>query len=554
MELLCKWNQLSLVKRILIGLILGAVLGFLLPGASFLSLLGTLFVGALKALAPLLVFFLVLHSLAQHKKGAKSNMSTVIALYLIGTLLAALCAVVASFLFPSTLALAQEAASSAPGGIGEILQTLLNNAVSNPISAMAEANYIGVLLWAVVFGIALRDASDRTKQVLGDLSDALSTAIRWVISCAPFGILGLVFTTVSETGFSSFMDYGRLLCVLAGCMFFVALIVNPILVFLCIRRNPYPLVFRCLKESGIMAFFTRSSAANIPVNLRLCKELGLDEEKYSVSIPLGATINMAGAAITISVLTLAAANTLGISVDFPTAFLLSVVASIAACGSSGVAGGSLLLIPMACSLFGIPNDIAMQVVGIGFIIGVVQDSCETALNSSSDVLFTAAAEFRSRRLALLVRLTKYQKKRLDQKIQPSFSDLVRREEGFGGLQAAPGVLQLAPDRHLRRVGQLDGIVGGIRDVLQHPRQVDAALSHVQPPAPGHAHHVRVVHRRDEGRTVAQVDEAESLRRYLPQLFWGDLHPVGVQSVHQHLHIGPVHQVHPGQGFGQAGDV
>ena len=339
MELLCKWNQLSLVIRILIGLILGAVLGFLLPGASFLSLLGTLFVGALKALAPLLVFFLVLHSLAQHKKGAKSNMSTVIALYLIGTLLAALCAVVASFLFPSTLALAQEAASSAPGGIGEILQTLLNNAVSNPISAMAEANYIGVLLWAVVFGIALRDASDRTKQVLGDLSDALSTAIRWVISCAPFGILGLVFTTVSETGFSSFMDYGRLLCVLAGCMFFVALIVNPILVFLCIRRNPYPLVFRCLKESGIMAFFTRSSAANIPVNLRLCKELGLDEEKYSVSIPLGATINMAGAAITISVLTLAAANTLGISVDFPTAFLLSVVASIAACGSSGVAGG-----------------------------------------------------------------------------------------------------------------------------------------------------------------------------------------------------------------------
>ena len=325
-------------------------------------------------------------------------MSTVIALYLIGTLLAALCAVVASFLFPSTLALAQEAASSAPGGIGEILHTLLNNAVSNPISAMAEANYIGVLLWAVVFGIALRDASDRTKQVLGDLSDTLSTAIRWVISCAPFGILGLVFTTVSETGFSSFMDYGRLLCVLAGCMFFVALIVNPILVFLCIRRNPYPLVFRCLKESGIMAFFTRSSAANIPVNLRLCKELGLDEEKYSVSIPWEPP-STCWAAITISVLTLAAANTLGISVDFPTAFLLSVVASIAACGSSGVAGGSLLLIPMACSLFGIPNDIAMQVVGVGFIIGVVQDSCETALNSSSDVLFTAAAEFRSRRLA-----------------------------------------------------------------------------------------------------------------------------------------------------------
>ena len=399
MELLHKWNHISLVKRIIVGLILGAALGALLPQASVIGILGTLFVNALKALAPLLVFFLVLHSLSQHKKGAKSNMSAVIVFYLIGTFLAALCAVVTSFLFPSTLILAEQAEQAAPGGIADVLQNLLNSAVSNPISAIAEANYIGVLLWAVVFGLAMREAGEGTKTVLGDISNMLSSAIRWVISCAPFGILGLVFTTVSETGFSSFMDYGRLLCVLAGCMFFVALIVNPILVFLCIRRNPYPLVFRCLKESGIMAFFTRSSAANIPVNLRLCKELGLDEEKYSVSIPLGATINMAGAAITISVLTLAAANTLGISVDFPTAFLLSVVASIAACGSSGVAGGSLLLIPMACSLFGIPNDIAMQVVGIGFIIGVVQDSCETALNSSSDVLFTAAAEFRSRRLA-----------------------------------------------------------------------------------------------------------------------------------------------------------
>ena len=399
MELLRKWNHISLVKRIIVGLILGAALGALLPQASVIGILGTLFVNALKALAPLLVFFLVLHSLSQHKKGAKSNMSAVIVFYLIGTFLAALCAVATSFLFPSTLILVEQAEQAAPGGIADVLQNLLNSAVSNPISAIAEANYIGVLLWAVVFGLAMREAGEGTKTVLGDISNMLSTAIRWVISCAPFGILGLVFTTVSETGFSSFMDYGRLLCVLAGCMFFVALIVNPILVFLCIRRNPYPLVFRCLKESGIMAFFTRSSAANIPVNLRLCKELGLDEEKYSVSIPLGATINMAGAAITISVLTLAAANTLGISVDFPTAFLLSVVASIAACGSSGVAGGSLLLIPMACSLFGIPNDIAMQVVGIGFIIGVVQDSCETALNSSSDVLFTAAAEFRSRRLA-----------------------------------------------------------------------------------------------------------------------------------------------------------
>ena len=265
--------------------------------------------------------------------------------------------------------------------------------MSNPISAMAEANYIGVLLWAVVFGIALRDASDRTKQVLGDLSDALSTAIRWVISCAPFGILGLVFTTVSETGFSSFMDYGRLLCVLAGCMFFVALIVNPILVFLCIRRNPYPLVFRCLKESGIMAFFTRSSAANIPVNMALCEKLGLDKDMYSVSIPLGATINMDGAAITITIMTLAAANTLGIQVSLPAAIVLSAMSALGACGASGVAGGSLLLIPMACSLFGISNDVAMQMVGVGFIIGVVQDSVETALNSAGDVEFAATAEY-----------------------------------------------------------------------------------------------------------------------------------------------------------------
>lgn len=398
MELLRRWNRISLVKRIVIGLLLGAVLGLVLPGASVIGLLGTLFVGALKALAPLLVFFLVMHSLAQHKKGAKSNMSTVIVLYLIGTFLAALCAVIASFLFPSTLILAEGAASQAPGGIAEVLQTLLSNAVSNPISALSTANYMGVLLWAVIFGLALRESSDHTKAVLSDLSAMLSTAIRWVIACAPFGILGLVFTTVSTTGFSSFRTYAQLILVLVGCMFFVALIVNPLLVFLCIRKNPYPLVLKCLKDSGIMAFFTRSSAANIPVNMRLCQELGLDEGKYSVSIPLGATINMAGAAITITVLTLAAAHTLGMAVDFPTAFLLSLVSSVAACGSSGVAGGSLLLIPLACSLFGISNDAAMQVVGIGFIIGVVQDSCETALNSSSDVLFTAAAEFRSRRV------------------------------------------------------------------------------------------------------------------------------------------------------------
>ena len=399
MELLRKWNHISLVKRIIVGLILGAALGALLPQASVIGILGTLFVNALKALAPLLVFFLVLHSLSQHKKGAKSNMSAVIVFYLIGTFLAALCAVATSFLFPSTLILVEQAEQAAPGGIADVLQNLLNSAVSNPISAIAEANYIGVLLWAVVFGLAMREAGEGTKTVLGDISNMLSSAIRWVISCAPFGILGLVYATVSDTGFESFLNYGRLILVLVGCMLLVALVVNPIIVYLAIRKNPYPLVFRCLKDSGIMAFFTRSSAANIPVNMKLCEDLGLDKEKYSVSIPLGATINMAGAAITITILTLAAANTLGISVDFPTALLLSLVSSVAACGSSGVAGGSLLLIPMACSMFGISSDIAMQVVGIGFIIGVIQDSCETALNSSSDVLFTAAAEFRGRRKA-----------------------------------------------------------------------------------------------------------------------------------------------------------
>ena len=399
MELLQKWNRISLVKRIIIGLFLGAVLGVALPSATAIGVLGTLFVGALKALAPLLVFFLVMYSLAQHKQGTSSNMTTVVILYLIGTFSAALCAVVASFAFPSTLLLEQGVDQAAPGGIGEVLMNLLNNAVSNPVSAIANANYMGVLLWAVILGLALRSASDTTKGVLSNISDALSTAIRWVINCAPFGILGLVYTTVSTTGFESFASYGQLILVLVGCMFFVALVVNPIIVSLCIRKNPYPLVFKCLKESGIMAFFTRSSAANIPVNMKLCKDLGLDEDKYSVSIPLGATVNMAGAAITITVLTLAAANTLGITVDFATAFLLSAVSSLAACGASGVAGGSLLLIPLACSLFGISNDVAMQVVGIGFIIGVIQDSCETALNSSSDVLFTATAEFRSRRKA-----------------------------------------------------------------------------------------------------------------------------------------------------------
>lgn len=390
-----KWNEISLVKRIVAGLIVGVILGLVVPASVPIGILGELFVGALKALAPILVFFLVIHSLCKHEKGKSSNMSRIIVLYLIGTLMAALTAVVASFIFPSTLTLTDVAEGEAPGGIGEVLRTLLLNAVSNPIGSMVDANYIGVLVWAVVFGLAMRAASDNAKDVIGSFSDALSTAIRWVISCAPFGILGLVFTTVSTVGIKAFASYGRIILVLVGCMLFVAFVINPIIVFFNIRQNPYPLVLKCIKDSGIMAFFTRSSAANIPVNMELCENLGLDEEKYSVSIPLGATINMAGAAITITVLSLAAANTMDIQVDIGTAILLSIIASISACGTSGVAGGSLLLIPLACSLFGISGDISMQVVGVGFIIGVIQDSCETALNSSSDALFTATAEFRN---------------------------------------------------------------------------------------------------------------------------------------------------------------
>ena len=398
MELIRKWNEISLVKRIILGLIVGAILGAVVPALSVIAILGDLFVGALKALAPMLVFFIVMNALAHLKKGGKTNMSTVVVLYLIGTFVAALTAVVASFAFPSTLLLDASAGDmAAPGGIGEVLKNLLMNAVSNPISSLSSANYIGILTWAVIFGLALRESSENTKGVLANLSDALSVAIRWVINCAPFGILGLVFNTVSTTGFAAFGSYVHIIAVLVGCMFFIALVVNPIIVWFCIRKNPYPLVFKCLKVSGIMAFFTRSSAANIPVNMKLCEDLGLDKDKYSVSIPLGATINMAGAAITISVLTLAAAHTLGIDVDFATAFLLSLVSTVSACGASGVAGGSLLLIPLACSMFGISTDV--QVVGIGFIIGVIQDSCETALNSSSDVLFTAAAEFYHRRKA-----------------------------------------------------------------------------------------------------------------------------------------------------------
>lgn len=388
------WNRTSLIKRIIIGVILGLILGVAFPKLSGISILGDLFVGGLKAVAPLLVFVLVANALSQHEKGQKTNMSTVVGLYLVGTLAAAIVAILVNYIFPLKLTLDNVAESdlSAPEGVTEVFKDLLLKVVDNPVNAIASANYIGVLAWAVVFGLAMRNASQQTKDLLQTMTEVTSQVVRWIINLAPFGILGLVFNTISDNGIGILANYGFLIVTLVGTMLFMALVVNPLIAFVMMRQNPYPLVLRCLKESGLTAFFTRSSAANIPVNMKLCEDLGLNKDSYSVSIPLGATINMAGAAITINVLTLAAVNTLGISVDFPTAFLLSVISAVSACGASGVAGGSLLLIPVACSLFGISNDIAMQVVGVGFIVGVVQDSCETALNSSMDVLFTAVAE------------------------------------------------------------------------------------------------------------------------------------------------------------------
>lgn len=388
------WNRTSLIKRIIIGVILGFILGMTLPKVSAIGILGDLFVGGLKAVAPLLVFVLVASALSQNEKGQKTNMSTIIGLYLVGTLAAALVAVVVNYFFPITLTLdtATQPKLSSPEGVGQVFHSLLLQMVDNPINALGTANYIGVLTWAVIFGLAFRNSNKETKELLQTIADVTSQVVRWIINLAPFGILGLVFKTISDNGVKILANYGFLILALVGTMLFVALVINPFIAFLFMRKNPYPLVFRCLKDSGLTAFFTRSSAANIPVNMKLCEELGLNKDTYKVSIPLGATINMGGAAITINVLTLAAVNTLGIHVDFPTAFLLSVLSAVSACGSSGVTGGSLLLVPVACSLFGISNDLAMQVVGVGFIVGVVQDSCETALNSSTDVLFTAVAE------------------------------------------------------------------------------------------------------------------------------------------------------------------
>jgi serine/threonine transporter len=401
MNMLKKWNQVSLVKQIIVGMLIGIVLAMTLPEfAQPVALLGSLFVSALKAIAPVLVLFLVMSAIAQHKRGHKTNMKTIIGLYLLGTFAAALIAVIVSFMFPVTLNLTAGVEDmTAPGGVTEVLKTLLLNVTDNPVKAIVNANYIGILAWAVLLGLALKNAADTTKTMISNFSDAISKMVTWVIRFAPLGILGLVFESITANGLGSLLGYGKILAILIGCMVFIALVVNPVIVYTMIRQNPYPLVFKCLRESGITAFFTRSSASNIPVNIKICEDLGLNKDSYSVSIPLGATINMAGAAVTISVMTLAAVHTLDIPVDLPTAIILSVVAAVAACGASGVAGGSLLLIPLACSLFGIPNDIAMQVVGVGFIIGVLQDSFETALNSSTDVLFTAAAEFKEWRQA-----------------------------------------------------------------------------------------------------------------------------------------------------------
>ncbi len=394
-KILGGYVKAPLILRIAIGLVIGVCLGLWVPQAGFVTVLGDIFVGALKAIAPVLVFVLVAASLSSASAGIGKRFRTVVCLYILSTFLAAVVAVVGSFIFKVTIPLAQAAEQSAPSGLGEVFRTLLNNMVMNPISALSSANYVGILTWAIVLGLALRIvAGEKTKEVLNDASKAVSKAVGWVIQLAPFGIMGLVYASVSEYGLEIFTDYGKLLAVLVGCMLVVAFIVDPLIVAVLLKRNPYPLAWRCFRESGVTAFFTRSSAANIPVNMSLCEKLGLDPKHYSVSIPLGATINMDGAAVTITVMSLAAAFSQGISVNILLAILLSFVATLGACGASGVAGGSLLLIPMACSLLGVNGDVAMQMVAVGFIIGVIQDSLETAINSAGDVIFCAAAEYR----------------------------------------------------------------------------------------------------------------------------------------------------------------
>lgn len=399
MNIIKAYTRTSLILRILAGVVIGALFAVSLPGYNGMCILGDLFVGALKGIAPVLVAVLVASAIAKSGSGLSSRFNTVITLYLFTTLLAAIFAVLASHFFPVGISVDNVASveGAAPGALNEVFRKILKDITSNPLAAIANANYLSILFWAVVIGLALKIvASERTIASLGEWADAVSKVVGWIIQCAPFGIMGLVYTSVSASGLEIFTTYGQLLLLLVGCMLTVSLVVNPIIVGLLLRRNPYPLVWRCLKESGVSAFFTRSSAANIPVNMELCKRMGLDKDFYSVSIPLGSIINMNGAAVTITVMTLATCHALGIDITLGSSLLLSIIAALGACGTSGVAGGSLLLIPMACSLFGISNDIAMQTVAVGFIIGVVQDSVETALNSSGDVLFTIAAEMRER--------------------------------------------------------------------------------------------------------------------------------------------------------------
>jgi Na+/serine symporter len=392
------WNRLTLIEQIVIGLIIGIILGLTVPQAAGISICGTMFVTALKSVAPILVLFLIMSAICHHEQGQKTNMKNIIALYLIGTFAAGCIAVVMSYIFKLTLVLGDKATDiNPPSGLTAVMQQLLTNLVANPVDALMNANYLGILVWAILLGVALRFSHETTKNIIGDISDAVSTIVKWVIKFAPLGVMGLVFAAISTNGIGVLAKYGQLIILLVSAMAIDALVMNPIIVFSQLRQNPYPLILRCLKDSGITAFFTRSSAANIPVNMRLCETLGLDKNTYAISIPLGATINMGGASITISVLTLATCHTLGISVSLPMAIILCVLAALSACGASGVPGGSLLLIPLACSLFGISPDISAQVIGVGFIVAVIQDSCETMINSSTDVLFTATADFKKQK-------------------------------------------------------------------------------------------------------------------------------------------------------------
>ena len=389
-----KWTRMSLVLRILIGLILGTTLGIAVPQWTAISILGTIFVSALKAIAPVLVAVLVTASIAKANSGLGPRFRTVISQYMLSTFIAALCAVTASFVFPITLHLHDMAGEAAPNTLTDVFSTLLTNMVTNPVTSLSQANYIGILFWSILFGLALKiKANEQTIDIMHNFSEVITKTVKWIIQFAPLGIMGLVFTSVSQSGLEVFTTYGKLVLLLVGCMLANTFIFNPLIAFVLLRRNPYPLLLTCLKVSGVQAFFTRSSAANIPINMNLCKKLGLDEDFYSVSIPLGATINMNGAAVTITVMTLAVAHTMNVDVSFGSALFLGIIATLGACGSSGVAGGSLLLIPMSCAFLNIGNDIAMQAVAVGFIIGVIQDSVETALNSSSDVFFTATAEY-----------------------------------------------------------------------------------------------------------------------------------------------------------------